>query len=56
MPTINFPTQQPDSPFYEDIISEGYHIYSLKNAKIPNYYPDEFLDDSGVSLNVDFSP
>ncbi len=50
MPIINFPSQQPNSSFYEDIISEGYHIYSLKNAKTPNYYPDEFLDDSGVSL------
>jgi hypothetical protein len=47
---INFPPQQPDSPFYDDIITEGYHIFSLKNAKIPNYYPDEFLDDQGASI------
>ena len=51
MPIINFPQKkQPDSAFHEDIITEGYHIYSLKNAKIPNYYPDEFLDDPAVSL------
>ena len=50
MPIINFPQPQLDSPFYEDIITEGYHIYSLKNAKIPNYYPDEFLDDTSVSI------
>jgi hypothetical protein len=47
---INFPSQQADSPFYEDIITEGYHIFSLKNAKIPDYYPDEFLDDQGISI------
>jgi hypothetical protein len=47
---INFPPQQFESPFYDDIITEGYHIYSLKNAKIPNYYPIEFLDDQGISI------
>jgi len=50
MTTINFPQKQPDSPFYDDIITEGYHIYSLNNAKITNYYPDEFIDDQGVSI------
>lgn len=50
MTIINIQSQPQNSPFYEDIITKGYHIYSLKNAKIPNYYPDEFLDDPGVSL------
>ena len=50
MPTINFPSQQPDSPFYEDIITNGYHIYSLENAKIPNFYPDEFIDDPDICI------
>ena len=51
MPIINFPQKkQPDSAFHEDIITEGYHIFSLKNAKIPNYYPDEFLDDLDISI------
>ena len=50
MPTINFPPQRLDSPFYDDIITEGYHIFSLKNAKIPNYYPGEFFDDSDISI------
>ena len=50
MPIINIPPQQPDSPFYDDIITEGYHIFSLKNAKIPNYYPDEFLDNRVISI------
>jgi hypothetical protein len=50
VPIIKFPKKQLDSPFYEDIITEGYHVYSLKNAKIPNYYPDDFLDDKGISI------
>lgn len=50
MPTINRPPQQPDSPFFEDIITFGYHIYNLKNVKIPNYYPNKFPNDIGVSL------
>jgi hypothetical protein len=36
---INFPKKQPDSPFFEDIVEEGYHVFSLKNAKVPDYYP-----------------
>ena len=36
--------------FFDDIITEGYHIFSLKDAKRPNFYPDEFPDYSGVSL------
>ena len=42
MPIINFPkkpSQEP--PFFSEIKEEGYHIYSLKNAKKPNYYPPE---------------
>jgi hypothetical protein len=50
MTIINFPPEQPDTPFYEDIITEGYHIFSLKNAQIPNYYPDQFLDDQCISI------
>ncbi len=50
MTRINFPPQQSDSPFYDDIITEGYHIFSLKNAKIPNYYPDQFLHGQGTGI------
>ena len=50
MTILKFPLKQSNSPFFKDIIDEGYHIFSLKNAKIPNYYPNEFPDGPGVSL------
>lgn len=50
MTIIKFPTDPNKSPFFKDITEEGYHIFSLKNAKIPNYYPNEFPDYSGVKL------
>lgn len=50
MTRINFPPQQSDSPFYDDIITADYHICSLKSAKLPNYYPDQFLDGQGISI------
>ena len=31
-------------------MEEGYHIYSLKNAKIQGYYPNKFQDYPGVNL------
>jgi hypothetical protein len=51
MTILNFPSQQPNNPFFEDIINDGYHIFSLKNAKTPDYYPNEFPDYPGVSLD-----
>ena len=50
MTIINFPKKQPDPPFFNDIINEGYHIFSLKNARKPGYYPNEFPDYPGVSI------
>ena len=50
MTIIKFPQKQPYSPFFKDIIEFGYHIFSLKNAKIPNYYPNEFPDEPCVPL------
>ena len=50
MTKIKIPQNHPDSPFFENIITGGYHIYSLKNAKIPNYYPDIFSNDPNVSI------
>lgn len=52
MPIIKFPTQPDQSPFFKDIIDEGYHVFSLKNANNPDFYPNEFPDYKGVSLNV----
>lgn len=51
MPIINFP-QKPDKepPFFSEIKQDGYHIYSLKNANKPNYYPPELPQYPGVAL------
>ena len=50
MTIIQFPQKQPAPPFFSDIINEGYHIFSLMNAKKPDYYPNEFPDYPGVSV------
>ncbi len=50
MPIIKFPTSQKKSPFFKDITEEGYHVFSLKNAKKPNFYPNEFPPYPGVKL------
>lgn len=39
------------SPFFDEIMEEGYHIFSLTNAKIPGYYPNQFPDYPGVNLS-----
>ena len=51
MTIINFPQKETDAPFFEDIVEEGYHVFSLKNAKVPDYYPNEFSDYPGVLLS-----
>ena len=43
------PSKEP--PFFSDIKEDGYHIYSLKNAKKPDFYPPEFPDYPGVNLS-----
>ena len=50
MPIIRFPSSPDESPFFKDIIEDGYHIFSLKNAEKPNFYPNEFPDYPGVSI------
>jgi len=50
MTILKFPSKQPDSPFFQDIEENGYHIFSLKNAKIPGYYPNKFPDYPGAFL------
>ena len=39
-----------EPPFFSDIKEDGYHIYSLKNAKKSNYYPSELPEYPGVVL------
>jgi len=49
--TINkFPSKSSEPPFFNDIREDGYHILSLDNLKIPNYYPKELPSYPGVSL------
>ncbi len=52
MPVIKFPNKNPsnDPPFFSDIKEDGYHVYSLKNAKKSNYYPKELPDYTGAPL------
>lgn len=50
MTIIQFPKKQPDPPFFSDIKQDGYHIYSLENAKKSNFYPSELPDYPGVSI------
>jgi hypothetical protein len=50
MKAIKFPSQTDNDPFFKEIIEEGYHIYSLDNAKIPNYYPNDFPGYPGVNF------
>ena len=50
MTIIKFPSILEKTPFFKDIIEDGYHIFSLKNARVPDFYPNEFPDYSGVSL------
>ncbi len=50
MTTIRIPTNQINTPFFTDIIEDGYHVFSIKNAQIDGYYPSRFDDYPGVNL------
>lgn len=52
MTIIQFPQKNPSNkpPFFSDIKEDGYHVYSLKNAKKPNFYPPELPGYQGVAL------
>lgn len=50
MTIINVPQKQTEPPFFSDIREDGYHVYSLENAKTPNYYPKELPDYPGVPV------
>ena len=50
MPIIKFPTDPAQSPFFKDIIEEGYHIFSRQNAEKPNFYPNDFPDYPEVTI------
>ena len=50
MTVIKFKKAQKKPPFFKDIESDGYHVFSLEKAKIPGFYPDVFPDYPGVHL------
>lgn len=51
MSALKFPKKSSNEPpFLSDIREDGYHVYSLKNAKTPNYYPKEIPDYPGAAL------
>lgn len=50
MKILKFPSKTDNDPFFKEIIEEWYHIFSLENAKTPNYYPSDFPDYPGVNL------
>lgn len=51
MTIIKFPQKSSNEPpFFSDIKENDYHIYSLNNAKTPNYYPPELPKYPGVAL------
>jgi hypothetical protein len=37
--------------FYDDIITDGYHIFSRTSAKIRGFYPNQFPDYPGTKLS-----
>ncbi|MBU4237534.1 MAG: hypothetical protein KKI01_14600 [Proteobacteria bacterium] len=50
MAIIKFPSKKNEPAFLNDIKEDGYHIYSLKNAKTPGYYPPELPEYPGVNI------
>ena len=50
MSKIKLPSEKNEPAFLNDIKEDGYHIYSLKNAKIPGFYPPELPIYPGVSI------
>jgi len=50
MKAIKSPSKIDNDPFFKEIMEEGFHIFSLENAKDPNYYPSEFPDYPGIDF------
>jgi hypothetical protein len=36
---------------FDDVIENGFHVFSLNHAKTPNFYPNQFPKYSGVKLS-----
>ncbi len=52
MTIIKFPSRKNEPAFLNDIKEDGYHVYSLNNAKIHGYYPREFSKYPEVNLET----
>lgn len=50
MTIIKFPSRKNEPAFLNEIKTNGYHIYSLNNAKAPDYYPPELPEYPGVNI------
>ncbi len=51
MKKVKSPSGKNEPAFIDDIKKDGYHVYSLKNAKIADFYPPELSKYPGVSIN-----
>jgi len=47
---LKFPAQNDSFPFFKEILENGCHVFSMENAKVPDYYPNKFPDYPGVDL------
>jgi len=47
---LKFPAHAENFPFFKEILEHGYHVFSMENAKVPDFYPNEFPDYPGVDL------
>ena len=50
MNILKFPSKLNSFPFFKEILEQGYHVFSMENAKLPDYYPNKFPDYPGVNL------
>lgn len=44
------PGHRTSLPFFREIVQKGYHVFSMENAKLPEYYPTAFPAYPGVDL------
>lgn len=47
---LKFPAPNDNFPFFKEILENGYHVFSMENAKLPDYYPGKFPDYPGIDL------
>ncbi len=50
MTILKFPKQQKEPPFFKELRKDGYHIFSRKNAKKPDFYPKELPDYPAINI------